>query len=83
MSARIRLKGGGDARDLAVVQIAGLVARRIRCDLVQNQSVRRGERFGIIRFGSRLDVYLPPGANVLVTPNQHVKAGETVLASIQ
>jgi phosphatidylserine decarboxylase len=83
MSARIRLKGGEDARDLAVVQIAGLVARRIRCDLVQNQSVRRGERFGIIRFGSRLDVYLPPGANVLVTPNQHVKAGETVLASIQ
>ena len=83
MSARIRLKGGGDAGDLAVVQIAGLVARRIRSDLVQNQSVRRGERFGIIRFGSRLDVYLPPGANVLVTPNQHVKAGETVLASIQ
>jgi len=83
MSARIRLKGRGDADDLAVVQIAGLVARRIRSDLVQNQSVRRGERFGIIRFGSRLDVYLPPGANVLVTPNQHVKAGETVLASFQ
>jgi phosphatidylserine decarboxylase len=83
MSARIRLKGGGDAGDLAVVQIAGLVARRIRSDLVQNQSVRRGERFGIIRFGSRLDVYLPPGANVLVKPNQHVKAGETILASIQ
>lgn len=83
MSARIRLKGRGDGDDLAVVQIAGLVARRIRSDLVQNQSVRRGERFGIIRFGSRLDVYLPPGANVLVRPNQHVKAGETVLASIQ
>ena len=83
MSARIRLKGGGDAGDLAVVQIAGLVARRIRSDMVQNQSVRRGERFGIIRFGSRLDVYLPPGANVLVTANQHVKAGETVLATIQ
>src|ERR1017187_2069590 len=71
MSARIRLKGGGDAGDLAVVQIAGLVARRIRSDMVQNQSVRRGERFGIIRFGSRLDVYLLPGANVLVTANQH------------
>jgi len=83
MSARIRLKGGGDGGDLAVVQIAGLVARRIRSDLVQNQSVRRGERFGIIRFGSRLDVYLPPGAKVLVTPNQHVKAGETILASFQ
>jgi phosphatidylserine decarboxylase len=83
MSARIRLKGLGDARDLAVVQIAGLIARRIKCDLVQDQSVRRGERFGIIRFGSRLDVYLPPGANVLVMPNQHVKAGETVLATFQ
>jgi phosphatidylserine decarboxylase len=83
MSARIRIKGLEDAKDLAVVQIAGLVARRIKCDLVQNQSVRRGARFGIIRFGSRLDVYLPPGANVLVRPNQHVKAGETVLATFQ
>ena len=83
MSARIRLKGGRDAGDLAVVQIAGLVARRIRSDLVQDQSVRRGERFGIIRFGSRLDVYLPPGANVLVKPNQHMKAGETILATLQ
>jgi phosphatidylserine decarboxylase len=83
MSVRIRPKGGRDDKDLAVVQIAGLVARRIRCDLTQNQSVRRGERFGIIRFGSRLDVYLPPGANVLVKPNQHVKAGETVLATLQ
>lgn len=83
MSARIRPKGLGDAKDLAVVQIAGLVARRIKCDLAQNQSVRRGERFGIIRFGSRLDVYLPPGAKILVTPNQHVKAGETILASFQ
>ena len=83
MSARIRIKGLGDAMDLAVVQIAGLVARRIKCDLVQNQSVRRGERFGIIRFGSRLDVYLPPGANVMVVPNQFVKGGETVLATFQ
>jgi len=83
MSARIRLKGSGDAPDLAVVQIAGLVARRIKCELVQNQSVRRGERFGIIRFGSRLDVYLPPGAKLMVVPNQHVKAGETILATLQ
>ncbi len=51
----------GDARDLAVVQIAGLVARRIVCDLAQGEGVRRGARFGIIRFGSRVDVYLPPG----------------------
>jgi phosphatidylserine decarboxylase len=83
MSARIRPKGLGDAKDLAVVQIAGLVARRIKCDLVQNQSVRRGERFGIIRFGSRLDVYLPQGTKIVAAPKQHVKAGETVLAVFQ
>ena len=52
-------------RDLAVVQIAGLVARRIVCDLVQGQGVRRGARFGIIRFGSRVDVYLPPGCAIV------------------
>ena len=49
-----------EAHDLAVVQIAGLVARRIVCDLAQGQGVQRGARFGIIRFGSRVDVYLPP-----------------------
>ena len=77
MAARIRLEGGGE---LAVVQIAGLIARRIKCDLREGQIVRRGERFGIIRFGSRLDVYLPPGAQIAVAEGQHVKAGETVLA---
>jgi phosphatidylserine decarboxylase len=80
MAARIRIDGMGDAADLAVVQIAGLVARRIKCDLSQGQKVRRGERFGIIRFGSRLDVYLPQGAEVVAVPSQRVKAGETVLA---
>ena len=83
MSVRIRIERMGDTEDLAVVQIAGLVARRIKCDLVQGQHVRRGERFGIIRFGSRLDVYLPPGAHLLATPNQRVKAGETILARLQ
>lgn len=83
MSVRVHIEGLEDAKDLAVVQIAGLVARRIRCELVQNQRVRRGERFGIIRFGSRLDVYLPPGAKILVLPKQQVKAGETVLAKLQ
>jgi len=79
MSLRIRLAGGGE---IAVVQIAGLVARRIRCDLVKDQQVRRGERFGIIRFGSRLDVYLPPDAAIGVTRGERVKAGETVLATL-
>lgn len=83
MSARIHVEGTEDAADLAVVQIAGLVARRIKCYLVEGQRVRRGERFGIIRFGSRLDVYLPPGTQVLVAPKQFVIAGETVLARFQ
>lgn len=79
MSIRVRLDGPG-GKDLGVVQIAGLIARRIRCDLREGQSVCRGERFGIIRFGSRLDVYLPDGARVLARPGQSTRAGETVLA---
>ncbi len=81
MSIRIGLEGG--AGELAVVQIAGLVARRIRCDLAQGGRVLRGRRFGIIRFGSRLDVYLPAGAQVLAASGQRVRAGETVLAKLE
>jgi phosphatidylserine decarboxylase len=80
MSLRIRPEGDDGTHDLAVVQIAGLVARRIVCDLAQGQGVRRGARFGIIRFGSRVDVYLPPGASILVREGQMVRAGETILA---
>ena len=81
MSIRLRPEGEAtDAKDLAVVQIAGLVARRIVCDLVQGERVRRGSRFGIIRFGSRVDVYLPPGTEILVAPGITTKAGETILA---
>lgn len=79
MSVALRLTNG---QSLAFVQIAGLVARRIRCDLRQQQAVHRGERFGIIRFGSRLDIYLPAGAMVAVAKGQKVKAGETVLARL-
>jgi phosphatidylserine decarboxylase len=82
MSIRIRIEERAEPDDLAVVQIAGLVARRIKCDLVPGQPIRRGERFGIIRFGSRLDVYLPPGTKVLANPRQRVRAGETVLAQL-
>ena len=71
-----------DSRDLVVVQIAGLVARRIRCDLRQTQAVRTGERFGLIRFGSRVDVYLPEGVAPLVVPGQTAIAGETVIADL-
>ena len=81
MSIRLRLEGEStDAKDLAVVQIAGLVARRIVCDLVQGEGVRRGARFGIIRFGSRVDVFLPPGTEILVQAGIATRAGETVLA---
>jgi phosphatidylserine decarboxylase len=82
MSIRIRPEQREATDDLAVVQIAGLVARRIRCDLVPGQPVSRGERFGIIRFGSRLDVYLPAGTIVLAK-DQRVRAGKTVLAKFQ
>ena len=66
-----------------VVQIAGLVARRIKCDLTENQSVRIGERYGIIRFGSRLDVYLPKESNVRVKEGQLSISGETILADFK
>ncbi len=81
MSLRLRPAGeNGEARDLAVVQIAGLVARRIVCDAGPGQGLERGGRFGIIRFGSRVDVYLPPGCTVLAAPGSFVRAGQTVLA---
>ncbi|MCP5411770.1 MAG: phosphatidylserine decarboxylase [Alphaproteobacteria bacterium] len=80
MSVRLRPTGRGDTQDLAVVQIAGLVARRIVCDLTKGQGVLRGARFGIIRFGSRVDVFLPEGTEILAEPGTKVRAGETVLA---
>jgi phosphatidylserine decarboxylase len=67
---------------VAVVQIAGLVARRIVCFVRTGQSVGAGERFGMIRFGSRLDVYLPEGTSPLVATGQTSIAGETVLADL-
>ena len=71
-----------DGRSIAFVQIAGLVARRIKCDLVEGQSVRAGERFGLIRFGSRVDVYMPEGVQPQVALGQRCIAGETVLADL-
>lgn len=83
MSLRLRPLGDDGARDLAVVQIAGLVARRIVCDLVQGQGVQQGARFGIIRFGSRVDVYLPPGCVIVAEAGRKVRAGETILARFE
>ena len=68
--------------DIAFVQIAGLVARRILCTLKTHQAVRAGERFGMIRFGSRVDVYLPDGVAPRVCVGQLCVAGETVLADL-
>lgn len=67
--------------DLAFVQIAGLIARRIRSTLSVGDKVLAGERFGLIRFGSRVDVYLPDGVAPLVSEGQHMVAGETVIAT--
>ncbi len=66
--------------DIAVVQIAGLVARRIVCHARPGQSVVAGERFGLIRFGSRTDLYLPPDWAIQVIVGQRVVGGETVIA---
>jgi len=78
-SLRIRMVNG---QDLAVVQIAGLVARRIVCFVKSGDRMRTGERFGLIRFGSRLDVYLPEGVDPLVRVGQTMIAGETILARL-
>jgi len=72
-----------DGLTYGVVQIAGLVARRILCDLKEGQSVKTGERFGIIRFGSRVDVYLPPDVTPTVIEGQRAIGGETILADIK
>jgi phosphatidylserine decarboxylase len=71
-----------DGREIAVVQIAGLVARRIVCAVREGDAVRAGARFGIIRFGSRTDLYLPEGVQPLVAEGQTMIGGETVIADL-
>jgi phosphatidylserine decarboxylase len=66
--------------DIAFVLIAGLIARRIVCDLREGQEIVSGQRIGIIRFGSRVDVYCPPSYVPMVVAGQRMVAGETVLA---
>ena len=66
-----------------VVQIAGLIARRIKCDLSENQSVTIGDRFGLIRFGSRVDLYFPNDCDPLVSEGQTSISGETILADFK
>ena len=71
-----------DGREIAVVQIAGLVARRIVCFIEAGVKLGTGERFGLIRFGSRVDVYLPAGVEPMVSIGQTMVAGETVIAEL-
>lgn len=71
-----------DGREIAIVQIAGLVARRIICQVREGDAVMAGSRFGLIRFGSRTDLYLPEGVTPLVAEGQYMIGGETVIAEL-
>jgi phosphatidylserine decarboxylase len=72
-----------DGTEIAVVQIAGLIARRIVSFVREGESVGTGQRIGLIRFGSRVDLYLPPGREALVALGQRAIGGETVLADLK
>jgi phosphatidylserine decarboxylase len=71
-----------DGADVVAVQIAGLLARRIVCDAHAGDKLSIGDTYGLIRFGSRLDTYLPAGAQVVVSVGQRAVGGETVLAEL-
>lgn len=71
-----------DGRHMAIVQIAGLIARRIVCYAGEGSRFEPGERFGLIRFGSRTDLYLPHGVTPLVSVGQKMVGGETVIAEL-
>ena len=71
-----------DGKNICMVQIAGLIARRIICRIQEGDIVARGQRFGLICFGSRLDVYLPPDINLNVTVGDVVKGGRSVLGDL-
>lgn len=74
----VLIEGAGGVKVL-VIQIAGLVARRIVSYVTAGDSVTKGQRFGLIRFGSRLDLYLPKDTDIRVRVGQKVKAGETIM----
>ena len=71
-----------EGHDVVVVQIAGLVARRIVCQVAEGDKVAAGQTYGLIRFGSRVDLYVPAGSRVLVEAGQRTIGGETVLAEL-
>lgn len=70
-------------KEVGVVQIAGFIARRIVCWVKEGDAAEIGARYGLIRFGSRVDIYLPPGTNPLVCVGQKMTGGETVIADLE
>jgi phosphatidylserine decarboxylase len=68
-----------DGFEILFIQIAGIIARRIVCYAQKGNLLKRGQVFGMIRFGSRVDIFLPPSVDVLVRIGDHVRAGETIL----
>jgi len=72
----------GQAQTVTLVQVAGLIARRILCYVHAGETLHKGQRYGFIRFGSRVDVYLPLSATPLVAPGDKVSATSTVLATL-
>ncbi|AHX05439.1 phosphatidylserine decarboxylase family protein [Ehrlichia chaffeensis str. Jax] len=80
---RLIIESKIDNRSIIVDQIAGLIARRIVCNVSEGQQVNSGERFGIIRFGSRVNLYLPLNTHISVFKGQTVIGGETILAYLQ
>ena len=77
---RCAYRVAGKDGDFTMVQIAGLIARRIVCRVEEGDKLNRGERFGLIRFGSRVDLYLPENYTPVVSIGDHVFAGQTVVA---
>ncbi len=73
---------GSDGRRISVVQIAGWVARRIVCDVAAGASVTKGQRLGLIRFGSRVDIYLPDGGDILVQPGDKTRTVRTAIIKL-
>ncbi len=72
----------GDGHEISFVQIAGLIARRIVCWVKEGEPVKQGQRFGLIQFGSRVDLYLPPSTRVWIKRGDRVKAGLTIIGEL-